>query len=107
MPHDDLEICGLTRAALERFATEASQTRDRVEVFSNRTFRLSQERKQRYKKRGQNGAQAPRASQVPRPLQAPTSNNGASQVARNGGAGGTAGLPPGHDLIVIDSSDEE
>ena len=108
LSYEDLQLCGLTRAALEKFENEASRTRDRVEVFSNRSFVLLKEREKRYKKRGQNGTQQPQPQ--PQPPPPPTSSNGAglaSSNGRNGGNGQTSGTPPVLDLIdLIDSDDE-
>ena len=54
LSHQDLQLCGLTAAALERFKNEASTTRDRVEFRSDKTFILLPTNKVRYngRKRG-------------------------------------------------------
>lgn len=45
----DLEHCGLTASLLDEFATEVSSARDRIELSSDKSYRLLGEKKQRYK----------------------------------------------------------
>jgi hypothetical protein len=47
----DLEYCGLTASLLKEFANDVTPARDRIELCSNKTYRLLGERKLRYKKK--------------------------------------------------------
>lgn len=47
----DLEVCGLTASLVKEFEKELAPDRDRVELCSDRTYRLLGERKLRYKKK--------------------------------------------------------
>ncbi len=55
--YQELEVCGLTKEALIRFAGTASETRDRVEFRANRTMNLLPAPKLRFgtKRRQQSG----------------------------------------------------
>jgi predicted alpha/beta-fold hydrolase len=52
LAYQDLQLCGLTEAALERYGKEASSARDRVEFRGkDKTFHLLEENKRRYQKK--------------------------------------------------------
>jgi hypothetical protein len=52
LSYQDLQLCGLTEAALQRFGKEASSTRDRVEFRGkDKTFHLLEENRRRYSKK--------------------------------------------------------
>jgi hypothetical protein len=48
LSYQDLQLCGLTQAALKKFEREVSSTRDRVEFKADKTYKLLPEPKLRY-----------------------------------------------------------
>jgi hypothetical protein len=52
LAYQDLQLCGLTEAALQRYGKEASSARDRVEFRGeDKTFHLLEENRRRYQKK--------------------------------------------------------
>lgn len=78
--HQELQVCGLTQAALTKFANEVSSTQDRVEFRAGQSLHLLPPPKLRYgggnNKRGRGGP-----------------SSGGAATAKNGSTGTSNGNP--------------
>lgn len=69
--YQELEVCGLTQAALKRYADDISATRDRVEYRADQTFHLLKEAPLRYRNRHR------------RPMNGGSANGGAASTTQH------------------------
>jgi hypothetical protein len=91
-------LCGLTLDSLEKFQSEASPQRDRVEFQADRTYRLLEENKRQYSNK-----KRPGASSQTNGTNSNNNDNGGSNNHGNGNGGDAQSrLNEPMEIMIID-----